>query len=77
MPPATYAQAAPSYSEAPSASYDAPPAYYGPAPVYYSAPYSAPYYVAPAAIGVGIGYWLGNTWHRGHRHGWHGHRGWR
>ena len=77
VPPATYAQAAPSYSEAPSASYDAPPAYYGPAPVYYSAPYSAPYYVAPAAIGVGIGYWLGNTWHRGHRHGWHGHRGWR
>ena len=34
-----------------------------------------PYYVAPAAIGLGIGYWIGNTWHRGHRGGWRGHRG--
>jgi len=76
VPPA-YAQAAPSYSEAPPTYYDAPPAYYGPAPVYYSAPYSAPYYVAPAAIGLGIGYWVGSTWHRGYRGGWHGHRGWR
>jgi hypothetical protein len=76
----TQAQAAPSYSAAPPtyydapAAYDTPPAYYGPAPAYYS----APYYVAPAAIGLGIGYWIGNTWHRGYRHGygWHGHRGW-
>ena len=75
VPPANYAQAAPAYSEAPPAYYDAPPAYYGPAPAYYSAPY-APYYVAPAAIGLGIGYWIGNTWHRGYRYGWHGHRGW-
>ena len=73
VPPA-YAQAAPSYSEVPSA-YDAPPAYYGPAPVYYSAPYGAPYYAAPAAIGLGIGYWIGSTWHRGYRHGGYGHRG--
>ena len=83
-PPATYAQTAPSYSEVPPAYYDASPAHYNaspayhaPAPVYYSAPYSAPYYVAPAAIGLGIGYWVGSTWHRGYRHGWHGHRGWR
>ena len=76
VPPATYAQAAPSYSETPPTYYDAPAPYYAPAPVYYTAPYSAPYYVAPAAIGLGIGYWIGNTWHRGYRHGWHGHRGW-
>jgi len=83
VPPATYAQTAPSYSEVPPAYYDASPAYYdaspgyyAPAPVYYSAPYSAPYYVAPAAIGLGIGYWVGRTWHAGYRHGWHGHRGW-
>ena len=73
VPPA-YAQAAPSYSETPPAYYDTPPAYYGPAPVYYSTPYAAPYYVAPAAIGLGIGYWMGSTWHRGYRGGWHGHR---
>ena len=78
VPPA-YAQAAPSYSapsygEAPSTYYDAAPAYYAPAPVYYTG-YSAPYYIAPAAIGVGIGYWVGRTWHRGYRPGWHGHRG--
>jgi uncharacterized protein YcfJ len=83
VPPATYAQSAPSYSEVPPAYYDASPAYYegspaynAPAPVYYSAPYSAPYYVAPAAIGLGIGYWVGRTWHSGYRYGWHGHRGW-
>ena len=35
---------------------------YAPAPVYYSgyAGYAAPYYVAPAAIGLGIGYWVGS-----------------
>ena len=73
VPPA-YTQAAPSYSETPPAYYDTPPAYYGPAPVYYSTPYAAPYYVAPAAIGLGIGYWMGSTWHRGYRGGWHGYR---
>ncbi len=72
VPPATYAQAAPSYSEAPPTYYDAPAQYYAPAPAYYS----APYYVAPAAIGLGIGYWIGSTWHRGYGYGWHGHRGW-
>ena len=83
VPPATYAQTAPSYSEVPPAYYDASPAYYegspayyAPAPVYYSTPYAAPYYVAPAAIGLGIGYWVGRTWHSGYRYGWHGHRGW-
>jgi uncharacterized protein YcfJ len=83
VPPAAYAQTAPSYNEVPPAYYDASPAYYdaspayyAPAPVYYSAPYAAPYYVAPAAIGLGIGYWVGSTWHRGYRNGWHGHRGW-
>jgi len=85
VPPA-YAKAAPSYSEPAPALYDAAPAYYAPAPVSYYAPgpayYPAPYYVAPAAVGLGIGYWIGSTWHRGyhggHRAGWHGgHRGWR
>ena len=80
VPPA-YAQAAPSYREVPPAYYDAAPAYYDAEPAYYApAPvyYSAPYYVAPAAIGLGIGYWVGRTWHRGYRSGWHGgYRGWR
>ncbi len=80
VPPA-YAQDAPSYSEAAPAYYDDAPAYYAPAPVAYYAPgpayYPAPYYVAPAAIGLGIGYWVGRTWHRGYRSGWGGHRGWR
>jgi uncharacterized protein YcfJ len=75
VPPA-YAQAEPSYSEAAPAYYDDAPGYYAPAPVYYSSPYySAPYYVAPA-IGLGIGYWVGRTWHRGYRPGWHGGRHW-
>jgi uncharacterized protein YcfJ len=77
VPPANYAQAAPGYSDGPPAYYDAAPAYYGAAPAaYYSAPYYAPYYLAPAAIGLGIGYWIGNSWHGGYRTGWHGHRGW-
>jgi uncharacterized protein YcfJ len=68
VPPA-YVQPAPRYVEAPTTTYyEAAPAYYAPAPVYYS----APYYVAPAAIGLGIGYWVGRTWHRGYRPGWHG-----
>ena len=77
VPPA-YAQTVPSYDAAPAyydaapAYYDAPPAYYSPAPVYYS----APYYVAPAAIGLGIGYWLGSSWHSGYRPGWQGGRHW-
>ncbi len=76
VPPA-YAQTAPSYNDVPPTYYDAGPAYYSPAPVYYSSPYPASYYVAPAAIGIGLGYWVGRTWHRGYRSGWHGHRGWR
>ncbi len=76
VPPA-YAQAAPSYNEVAPAYYDDAPAYYSPAPVYYSSPYPASYYVAPAAIGIGLGYWVGRTWHRGYRSGWQGHRGWR
>ncbi len=77
VPPA-YAQA-PSYSEVPPTYYDDAPAYYAPAPEYYSgySGYAAPYYFAPAAIGLGIGYWIGHTWHRGYRSGWHGgYRGW-
>ena len=80
VPPA-YAQAAPSYREVPPAYYDAAPAYYDAAPAYYDlrrCTIRRPYYVAPAAIGLGIGYWVGRTWHRGYRSGWHGgHRGWR
>jgi len=84
VPPA-YAQAAPSYGEPGPALYDVAPTYYSPAPVSYYATgpayYAAPYYVAPAAVGLGIGYWIGSTWHRGYRGGyragWHGgHRGW-
>lgn len=48
----------------------APPAYYPPAPVYYDAPVN---YVAPAVIGLGLGYWIGNRWNGGHRG--HYHRG--
>jgi uncharacterized protein YcfJ len=75
VPPA-YADAAPSYSDSPPAYYDAAPVYsdgyYAPAPAYYGRPYyGAPYYVAPA-IGLGIGYWVGSSWHRGYRHGYYG-----
>ena len=67
VPPA-YADAAPIVEGAAPVYYyyDAPRAYYAPAPVY-----SAPYFVGPA-IGFGLGYWVGHSWHRG----W-GHRHWR
>lgn len=76
-PPATYGAVPPAYAEtapfvddpAPVYYYDAPRAYYAPAPVVYS----APYFVGPA-IGFGIGYWAGHSWHRGFRHG---YRHWR
>ncbi len=59
-PPATYADAAPTYA---SPGYDAPPpAYYGPAPVYYG---PAPYYAGPA---IGIGFYGGYGWRHGYRH---------
>ena len=92
-PPATYGAvpqayaAAPAYSEpAPSYGGDAPlyydepapvyPARYAPAPAYYGTPYYAPAIVGPA-IGIGIGYWIGSSWHRGYRYGgYHGGRRW-
>ena len=82
--PQTYAAAPPAYADAPTYSAPAPayvesaPAYYAPAPVYYGGPsYYTPNYVAPV-IGLGIGYWIGSTWHRGYRGGYHGgYRGWR
>ena len=82
VPPASSYDAAPVYSEQP-AYVQAPPAYYAaPAPVYYeSAPtyygpsyYGPGAYVAPAVVGLGIGYWVGRSWHSGYRGGyrrWH------
>ena len=94
-PPASYRAVPPAYAAAPAYSEPAPrdgdapvyyddpapvyPArYYAPAPAYYGAPYYAP--IAAPAIGVGIGYWIGSTWHRGyygggyHGGGYHGGR---
>src|SRR6478672_11758833 len=91
-PPVSYGAPAPAYAAAPAYSEPAPgygdapvyyddpapvyPArYYAPAPAYYGAPYYAPF-VAPA-IGLGIGYWIGSTWHRGYSYGgYHGGRRW-
>ena len=62
-----YAQAAPSYSEVPPAYYDAHRRTTRRAGVLRAGAglllgaYAAPYYVAPAAIGLGIGYWVGRT----------------
>lgn len=76
VPPAgTYADVPPAYVEstttyAPAPAYYAPaPAYYAPAPAYVYGPSS---YVAPLAIGVGIGYWAGHRWVPGPRR-WHHH----
>ncbi len=85
VPPA-YADA-PRYTESPPADVESAPAYYGPAPAYYGptpvyygpapgyyggpAYYGTPNYIAPA-IGLGIGYWIGSTWHRGYRGGYGG-----
>ncbi len=78
-PPQTYGAVPPAYAQAPT--YYAPPApayvesgpdYYAPAPVYYGGPsYYAPNYIAPV-VGLGIGYWIGSTWHRGYRGGYRG-----
>ena len=66
-------QEAPRYVEpATIGYYEQAPQVYAPAPVYYDSPVR---YVAPAVIGVGIGYMMGRSWHGGHRH--HNHRGWR
>lgn len=80
-PPATYNAVppayadAPTYTESPPAYVESGPAYYAPAPVYYGGPayYGTPNYIAPV-IGLGIGYWIGSTWHRGYRGG---YRHWR
>ncbi len=82
-PPATYNAVPPGYADAPTYGESPPvyvesgPGYYAPAPVYYGGPaYYGPNYIAPAAIGLGIGYWVGSTWHRGYRPGW-GYHHWR
>ena len=75
-----YAEPAPSDGDAPIY-YDEPAPvygarYYGPAPAYYGAPYYGPNFVGPA-IGLGIGYWIGSTWHHGYRYGgYYGGRHW-
>lgn len=79
VPPA-YADAAPAYSDSPPMYDDTAPVYpagyYAPAPGYYDGPYyGSPFYVGPA-IGLGIGYWIGSSWHRGYRHGYYGGRHW-
>jgi uncharacterized protein YcfJ len=88
-PPATYGAVPPAYADAPAyvespptyyerapAAYYAPaPVYYAPAPAYYGYGYGPGAYVGPALIGAGIGFWLGNTWHRGYRGGYYGGRG--
>ncbi len=70
--PPVYVESAPAYY-APAPAYYAPaPAYYAPAPVYYDSPgYYAPNYIAPV-VGLGLGYWIGSTWHRGYRGGYRG-----
>jgi len=84
VPPAyaaapAYTEAAPSYGDAPMYYDDAAPVYpgryYAPAPAYYGAPYYGPGLIAPA-IGLGIGYWIGSTWHHGYSHGYYGGRHW-
>ncbi|MEO7056701.1 MAG: glycine zipper 2TM domain-containing protein [Caldimonas sp.] len=87
--PATYGAVplvyddAPTYADAPAYA-DAPRTYYEQAPTAYYAPAPAPVYygpgayVGPALIGAGLGFWVGNSWHRGYRGGYHGRRGhWR
>ena len=87
VPPATY-DTSPSYAESPTSYAPAPATYYPSAPAAYYAPAPATYYaptyynpasiIAPVVIGAGLGYWIGNSWHRGHRYGgWHGGRRWR
>lgn len=77
-PPSGYAAVPPAYADAPEyvqsppAYVESAPAYYAPAPVYYGSPsYYAPNYIAPV-IGLGIGYWIGSSWHRGYRDGYRG-----
>ena len=67
-----YYGAAPAYYGAAPAYYGAAPVYYGAAPVYYGGPaYYGSNYIAPV-VGLGIGYWIGSTWHRGYRGGYGG-----
>ena len=72
-PPASYAAVPPAYEEIAPVVEDAEPVYYtyGAPRAYYQPPvvYGAPYVVGPA-IGFGLGYWAGHSWHRGHRHRW-------
>lgn len=89
VPPTTYGAVPPVQYEAP-AYVDSPiyvqsaPTYYEQAPVYVErAPsyyYGPPAYVGPAVIGLGLGYWVGRSWHSGYRGGYrgdYGHHHWR
>lgn len=68
VPPAYVQGGPPGYASAPPAYYDAPPpAYYAPGPVY-----GAPSYVAPAVIGLGVGYLVGRNWNNGYQGGYYG-----
>ncbi len=79
--PSAYA-GAPAYADAPTyveppapAYYNAAPAYYAPAPAYYApapAYYGPSAYIAPAVVGLGLGYWVGRSWHSGYRGGYGG-----
>jgi uncharacterized protein YcfJ len=70
VPPA-YGDVSPAYGDVAPDVYDAAPVYYnyGAPRAYYQPPvvYSAPYVIGPA-IGFGLGYWAGHSWHRGYRH---------
>ena len=68
-PPVAYSDV-PAYPSAPPVTYyDASPTYYPPAPAYYG----PGAYVGPAVVGLGIGYWVGSSWHRGYRPGYYHH----
>ena len=65
----TYVQSAPTY-------YEQAPVYVERAPSYYAPSYYGPStYVAPAVIGLGLGYWAGRSWHSGYRGGYRGDYG--
>ena len=76
----TYVQSAPTYYEQAPVYVERAPSYY--APAYYAPSYYAPSYyygpaayVAPAIIGLGLGYWAGRGWHSGYRSGYRGDNG--
>lgn len=71
----TYVQSAPTYYEQAPVYVERAPSYYAPwyyAPSYYYGPSA---YVAPAVIGLGLGYWAGRSWYSGYRGGYRGDNG--